>query len=81
MRDQLCSRAPSGSKKTDVTTRLRALIAPDGTRSLFEQDANRIQAGAIGGMAVALLSGREDWRARTHYFAFLGAVGFGFGGE
>ena len=31
-------------------------------------------------MTIALLSGRQDWLPRIPYFAFLGAVGFGFGG-
>ncbi len=31
-------------------------------------------------MVVALLSGREDWRRRVHYFALFGAVGLAFGG-
>lgn len=51
-----------------------------GVRGQFGHEYGAALAGAIGGMTIALLSGREDWRARIHYFAFLGAVGFGFGG-
>jgi hypothetical protein len=37
--------------------------------------------GALAAMAAALLSGREDWWRRVHYFAFFGAVGWSFGGS
>ena len=52
-----------------------------GIRGQFGHEYGAALAGAIGGMAVALLSGREDWRRRIHYFAALGAIGFGFGGS
>jgi len=32
-------------------------------------------------MVIALLSGRDDWRRRIHYFATFCAIGFGFGGS
>jgi hypothetical protein len=51
-----------------------------GVRGQFGHEYGAALAGALGGMTVALLSGREDWLPRIHYFAFLGAVGFGFGG-
>jgi hypothetical protein len=51
-----------------------------GVRGQFGHEYGAALGGAIGGMTIALLSGREDWRARIHYFAFLGAVGFAFGG-
>jgi hypothetical protein len=51
-----------------------------GVRGQFGHEYGAALAGALGGMTIALLSGREDWRRRIHYFAFLGAVGFGFGG-
>jgi hypothetical protein len=51
-----------------------------GIRGQFGHEYGAALAGALGGMTIALLSGREDWRRRVHYFAFLGAVGFGFGG-
>src|SRR5260370_35819863 len=38
-------------------------------------------AGALGGMVVALLSGRPDWVRRVHYFAMFGAIGWAFGGS
>ncbi|MCL5744178.1 MAG: hypothetical protein M1541_09675 [Acidobacteria bacterium] len=38
-------------------------------------------AGALGAMAIALFSGREDWRQRVHYFGMLGALGWAFGGS
>jgi hypothetical protein len=51
-----------------------------GVRGQFGHEYGASLAGALGGMTIALLSGREDWRARVHYFAFFTAVGFGFGG-
>jgi hypothetical protein len=51
-----------------------------GIRGQFGHEYGAALAGALGGMTIALLSGREDWRRRVHYFAFFGAVGFGFGG-
>ena len=32
-------------------------------------------------MAIAVFSGREDWRRRVHYFGLLGALGWAFGGS
>jgi hypothetical protein len=51
-----------------------------GVRGQFGHEYGAALAGALGGMTITLLSGRQDWIARIHYFAFLGAVGFGFGG-
>jgi len=36
-------------------------------------------AGCLAAITVALLSGREDWRNRVPYFAFFGAISWGFG--
>ena len=36
-------------------------------------------AGCLAAITVAALSGREDWRNRIPYFAFFGALGWGFG--
>ncbi len=52
-----------------------------GIRGQFGHEYGAALAGALGGMVVALLSGREDWRRRVHFFAILGAIGFGFGGS
>jgi hypothetical protein len=52
-----------------------------GIRGQFGHEYGAALAGAIGGMVVALLSGREDWRRRIHYFATFCAIGFGFGGS
>lgn len=38
-------------------------------------------AGALCAIAVALFSGREDWRRRVPFFALFGALGWGFGGS
>ncbi|MHB1855946.1 MAG: hypothetical protein ACYCPM_00770 [Acidobacteriaceae bacterium] len=52
-----------------------------GIRGQFGHEYGAALAGALGGMVVALLSGREDWRRRVHFFAVLGAIGFAFGGS
>src|SRR5260370_738383 len=52
-----------------------------GIRGQFGHEYGAAMAGALGGMAVALLSGREDWTRRVHYFAMFTAIGFGFGGS
>ena len=52
-----------------------------GIRGQFGHEYGAALAGAIGGMAIALLSGRADWRRRISFFAALGAIGFAFGGS
>ena len=52
-----------------------------GIRGQFGHEYGAALPGALGGMVVALLSGREDWRRRVHFFAVLGAIGFAFGGS
>ena len=52
-----------------------------GIRGQFGHEYGAALAGALGGMVVALLSGREDWRRRVHFFAIFGAIGFAFGGS
>lgn len=51
-----------------------------GIRGQFGHEYGAALAGALAGMVVALLSGRQDWHCRVHYFAFFGAIGFAFGG-
>jgi hypothetical protein len=50
-------------------------------RGQFGHEIGAAMAGALGAMAIALLSGRHDWRRRVDYFAFLGALGWSFGGS
>ena len=52
-----------------------------GVRGQFGHEYGAALAGALGGMAVALLSGRDDWRRRVAYFATFGAIGWAFGGS
>lgn len=52
-----------------------------GIRGNFGHEAGAMLAGTLAGIAVALFSGREDWRSRVMYFAFFGALGWGFGGS
>jgi hypothetical protein len=51
-----------------------------GVRGQFGHEYGAALAGALGGMVVALLAGRADWRPRIVYFAALGAIGWAFGG-
>lgn len=52
-----------------------------GIRGNFGHEYGAMIPGALTGIAVCLLSGREDWRRRVAYFGFFGAVGWGFGGS
>ena len=52
-----------------------------GVRGQFGHEYGAALAGALGGMAVALLSNRGDWRRRVGYFAVFGAIGWAFGGS
>ncbi len=50
-----------------------------GIRGNFGHEYGAAFAGCLAVVAAALLSGREDWRNRIAYFAFFGALGWGFG--
>ncbi len=52
-----------------------------GIRGNFGHEAGAMIAGALSAAAVAVLSGRDDWRNRVAYFAILGGLGWGFGGS
>lgn len=50
-----------------------------GIRGNFGHEYGAAFAGCLAAITGALLSGREDWRRRVSYFAFFGALGWGFG--
>ncbi|MFN0168144.1 MAG: hypothetical protein ACKV22_17095 [Bryobacteraceae bacterium] len=50
-------------------------------RGQFGHEIGATIAGALGALAIALLSGREDWQKRAPHFALLGALGWAFGGS
>ena len=50
-----------------------------GIRGNFGHEYGASFAGCLAALAAAILSGREDWRQRIPYFAFFGALGWGFG--
>lgn len=52
-----------------------------GIRGNYGHETGAMLPGALAAIAVCLLSGREDWRRRVAYFAFFGALGWGFGGS
>jgi hypothetical protein len=52
-----------------------------GIRGNFGHEAGAMIAGVLSAVAVAVLSGRDDWRNRVPYFALFGGLGWGFGGS
>ncbi|GAB3704646.1 hypothetical protein GCM10027592_36260 [Spirosoma flavus] len=52
-----------------------------GIRGNFGHEYGAAFAGCLSAIVVALVSGRSDWRQRVLYFAFFGAIGWGFGGS
>ncbi len=50
-----------------------------GIRGNFGHELGAMLPGALTGIAVCLMSGREDWQRRVLYFGFFGAIGWGFG--
>lgn len=52
-----------------------------GIRGNFGHEYGAMMPGALCALAVALFSGREDWRQRMPFFALFGAIGWGFGGS
>jgi hypothetical protein len=52
-----------------------------GIRGNFGHEYGAAITGALGAMAVVLMSGRPDWYPRIAYFAMFGALGWSFGGS
>ncbi len=52
-----------------------------GIRGNFGHETGAMIPGALIGLAVCLISGREDWLERWPFFGILGAVGWAFGGQ
>lgn len=52
-----------------------------GIRGNFGHEYGAMIAGALAGLAVVALSGREDWASRSAYFGMFGALGWSFGGS
>lgn len=52
-----------------------------GWRGDYGHEAGAMVPGTLLGLALCLASGREDWWRRTSLFAFLGAIGWAFGGQ
>lgn len=69
---------PSWRKSTIFLVALSLSIGW-GIRGNFGHEYGAAFAGCLAAITVALLSGREDWRDRVAYFAFFGAIGWGFG--
>ncbi|MVM28660.1 hypothetical protein GO755_01355 [Spirosoma sp. HMF4905] len=50
-----------------------------GIRGNFGHEYGAAFAGCLAAIVIPLLSGRSDWQQRVLYFAFFGAIGWGFG--
>ena len=72
---------PPSFRPTSVLLVLLSLSIGWGIRGNYGHEAGAMIPGALAGIAVALMSGREDWRRRAPYFAFFGALGWAFGGS
>lgn len=72
--------------KTKITWQFLLLAALSlsigwGIRGQFGHEYGAGMAGSLGCLAIAILSGREDWRRRAAYFAMFGGFGWAFGGS
>lgn len=72
---------PPSFRTSSVLLVLLSLSIGWGIRGNYGHEAGAMMPGALAGIAAALMSGREDWRRRVPYFAFFGALGWGFGGS
>ncbi|QQS45903.1 MAG: hypothetical protein IPM66_18560 [Acidobacteriota bacterium] len=52
-----------------------------GIRGNFGHEIGAMAPGALAAMAIALLSGRDDWRRKVAWFGMFGALGWAFGGS
>lgn len=52
-----------------------------GIRGNFGHEYGAMIPGALTAIAVCMMSGRADWRARVPYFGMFGALGWAFGGS
>lgn len=52
-----------------------------GWRGDYGHEAGAMVPGALLGLAICLAAGREDWLKRASLLAFLGAIGWAFGGQ
>lgn len=76
----MSSSSPSARISTILVCAL-TLSVGWGIRGNFGHEYGAMIPGGLTAIAVCLMSGREDWRRRVAYFAFFGAVGWGFGGS
>jgi hypothetical protein len=72
---------PPSFRPTSILLILLSLSIGWGIRGNYGHEAGAMLAGTLAAIAAALMSGREDWRERVPYFAFFGALGWGFGGS
>jgi hypothetical protein len=70
-----------GLRWTTIALAALSLSIGWGIRGNFGHEYGAMVPGCLTAIVVCLLSGREDWRRRVAYFAFFGALGWGFGGS
>ena len=69
----------SGISKTALLLTGLSLAIGWGIRGNFGHEYGAAFAGSLAALSIALFAGREDWLRRAPYFAFFGALGWGFG--
>ena len=52
-----------------------------GIRGNYGHEFGAMIPGALCAIAIAVMSGRDDWRERVPFFAFFGACGWALGGS
>jgi len=52
-----------------------------GIRGQFGHEYGAAMAGSLACLAIAVLSGRDDWHRRAAYFAMFGGIGWAIGGS
>jgi hypothetical protein len=66
-------------KKGNVLLTGLAMAIGWGIRGNFGHQYGAAFAGCLATITMCLLSGRQDWKSKVLYFAFFGAIGWGFG--
>ncbi len=83
MVDAISSASPMKTRMTWQFLLLAALSLSIGwgIRGQFGHEYGAGMAGSLGCLAIAILSGRDDWHRRALYFAMFGGFGWAFGGS
>ncbi len=74
-------RSTPGARAAAVLLVALSLSIGWGIRGNFGHEAGAMLPGALAAIAACLVSGREDWRERVHFFGLFGGLGWAFGGS